>query len=77
MTQDWREHADAVDEYRAAAHWYESKRPRLGEMFMDAVDAAAGVPKVLATAPGTGSANRSVSIQCPWSLAAGVGAPLC
>ena len=40
MTHSWREHADAVDEYRAAAQRYESKRPGLGEMFMDAVDAA-------------------------------------
>jgi toxin ParE1/3/4 len=40
LTYSWREHADAVDEYRAAAHWYESRRPGLGEMFMDAVDAA-------------------------------------
>ncbi|GAA2009827.1 hypothetical protein [Microbacterium ulmi] len=40
MTRSWREHADALDEYRAAARWYESKRPGLGDVFMDAVDAA-------------------------------------
>ena len=40
MTPSWREHADALDEYRAAAQWYEARRPGLGDVFMDAVDAA-------------------------------------
>ena len=40
MTRVWREHPDAVDEYRAAAKWYEDKRSGLGDVFMDAVDLA-------------------------------------
>lgn len=40
MTRVWREHQDALDEYRAAAHRYDSKRSGLGDVFMDAVDAA-------------------------------------
>lgn len=40
MTFTWREHTEALDEYRAAAKWYENKRPSWGEVFMDAVDAA-------------------------------------
>ena len=40
MTFTWREHAEALDEYRAAAQWYEARRPGLGDVFMDAVDAA-------------------------------------
>ena len=40
MTFTWREHADALDEYRAAAQWYEAKRPGWGDVFMDAVDLA-------------------------------------
>jgi toxin ParE1/3/4 len=36
----WREHAEALDEYRAAANWYEANRPGWGDVFMDAVDAA-------------------------------------
>ncbi|HLS14422.1 MAG TPA: addiction module protein [Beutenbergiaceae bacterium] len=35
-----REHAEALDEYRAAAKWYESNRPGWGDVFMDAADAA-------------------------------------
>ncbi|SNS91032.1 hypothetical protein SAMN06309944_1330 [Micrococcales bacterium KH10] len=37
---DWREHRDAIEEYRRAAQWYEEKRPGWGDVFMDAVDAA-------------------------------------
>lgn len=40
MTFTWHEHADALDEYRAAATWYETKRPGWGDVFMGAVDAA-------------------------------------
>ncbi|WP_101847389.1 hypothetical protein [Zhihengliuella sp. ISTPL4] len=40
MTSTWREHAEALDEYRAAAKWYEASRPGWGDVFMDAVDAA-------------------------------------
>ena len=40
MTLAWREHAEALDEYRAAAKWYEASRRRWGDVFMDAVDAA-------------------------------------
>lgn len=40
MRRDWREHSEAFDEYRAAAHWYEDRREGLGDAFMDAVDAA-------------------------------------
>ena len=40
MTLGWHEHDDALDEYRAAAQWYEAMRPGLGDVFMDAVDAA-------------------------------------
>ena len=40
MTFAWREHADALDQYRAAVQWDETKRPGWGDVFMDAVDAA-------------------------------------
>lgn len=40
MTFTWREHVEAVDEYQAAAEWYESTRPGWGDVFMDAVDTA-------------------------------------
>lgn len=40
MTFTWREHAEALDEYRAAAKRYEANRPGWGDVFMDAVDAA-------------------------------------
>ena len=40
MTLAWREHAEALDEYRAAATWYETNRSGWGDVFMDAVDAA-------------------------------------
>lgn len=40
MTLAWREHQEALDEYRAAANWYEDRRAGLGEAFMRAVDAA-------------------------------------
>ncbi len=40
MTPGWREHPEALEEYRAASNWYEAQRPGLGEVFMDAVDAA-------------------------------------
>lgn len=36
----WREHDEALDEYRHAARWYEDKREGWGDVFMDAVDAA-------------------------------------
>lgn len=36
MRRDWREHSEAFDEYRAAAHWYEDRREGLGDAFMDA-----------------------------------------
>lgn len=39
MTPSWREHAEALDEYRAAATWHESNRSGWGNVFMDAVDA--------------------------------------
>lgn len=39
MTYAWREHTEALDEYRAAAKWYETKRAGWGDVFMDAVDA--------------------------------------
>lgn len=40
MNFAWREHAEALDEYRAAATWYETNRPGWGDVFMDAADAA-------------------------------------
>ena len=40
MTRTWREHEEALDEYRAAAKWYEANRAGWGDVFMDAVDAA-------------------------------------
>lgn len=40
MNLAWRERQEALEEYRAAAHWYEDKRDGLGEAFMDAVDTA-------------------------------------
>ena len=40
MTFSWREHTEALDEYRAAAKWYEARRLGWGDVFMDAVDAA-------------------------------------
>lgn len=40
MKFTWREHAEALDEYRAAAKWYETKRPGWGDVFMDAIDSA-------------------------------------
>ena len=40
MTHSWREHDEALDEYRRAAKWYEGKREGWGDVFMDAVDAA-------------------------------------
>lgn len=40
MTFTWREHHEALDEYRAAAKWYETNRRGWGDVFMDAVDAA-------------------------------------
>lgn len=40
MTRSWREHVEALDEYRAAAAWYETKRPGWGDVFLDAVDVA-------------------------------------
>lgn len=39
MTRHWREHAEAFDEYRAAARWYDDRSEGLGDAFMDAVDA--------------------------------------
>lgn len=38
MTPVWREHQEALEEYRDAANGYEHKRDGLGEAFMDAVD---------------------------------------
>lgn len=40
MTLAWREHPEALEEYRAAANWYEDKREGLGEAFTQAVDTA-------------------------------------
>lgn len=40
MSLAWREHAEALDEYQAAAAWYEAQRPGWGDVFMDAADAA-------------------------------------
>lgn len=40
MTSPWREHEEALEEYRAAARWYEKQRFGWGGIFMDAVDAA-------------------------------------
>jgi hypothetical protein len=40
VTFTWRECVEAVDEYQAAAEWYESARPGWDDVFMDAVDAA-------------------------------------
>lgn len=40
MTLSWREHHDALAEYRHGAKWYEGKRGGWGDLFMDAVDAA-------------------------------------
>ena len=40
MTFTWREHVEALEEYRAAATWYEESRPGWGDVFMDAADAA-------------------------------------
>lgn len=40
MTLTWREHEEALGEYRAAANWYEDQRDGLGEAFMNALDAA-------------------------------------
>jgi hypothetical protein len=40
VRRDWREHAEAFDEYRAAASWYDDRSEGLGVAFMDAVDAA-------------------------------------
>lgn len=40
MTRAWREHAEAFDEYRAAALWYDDRSEGLGDAFMNAVDAA-------------------------------------
>ena len=40
MTFAWREHPEALDEYSAAAKWYETNRLGWGGVFMDAVDAA-------------------------------------
>ncbi|MEE6283218.1 hypothetical protein [Georgenia sunbinii] len=39
MSFTWREHGEALDEYRAAAQWYEANRTGWGSVFMDAVDA--------------------------------------
>lgn len=36
----WREHAEALEEFRATAKRYEADRAGLGDVFMDAVDAA-------------------------------------
>lgn len=36
----WQEHQEALDEYRAAAKWYEANRPGWGMVFMDAVGVA-------------------------------------
>lgn len=36
----WREHEEALEDYRSAAAWYEDKREAWGDVFMDAVDAA-------------------------------------
>jgi hypothetical protein len=40
VTLAWREHPEALDEYRAAANWYEDKRDGLGDAFMRDVDTA-------------------------------------
>lgn len=40
MTYTWREHAEALDEYREAVTWFEVQRVGWGDVFMDAVDAA-------------------------------------
>jgi len=48
----WREHDEALDEYRHAARWYEDKREGWGDVFMDAVDAA--VDSILDPAIGWG-----------------------
>lgn len=40
MRLTWREHVEALDEFRVAAKWYETKRVGLGDVFIDAVDAA-------------------------------------
>lgn len=40
MTRAWREHEEALDEYRAAANWYEDRRVGWGDVFTRAVDAA-------------------------------------
>ena len=40
MTLTWREHIEALDELRAAAHWYEDQREGLGDRILDAVGAA-------------------------------------
>ena len=40
MTFAWREHAEAFEEYRAAAKWYETQRPGWGDVFMDSVDSS-------------------------------------
>lgn len=40
MTLAWLEHTEALEEYSSAARWYGSQRPNLGDVFMDAADAA-------------------------------------
>ena len=40
--RSWREHAEAGDEYRMAALWYEERREGWGDVFMDAVDTEIG-----------------------------------
>lgn len=40
MRHGWREHEEALEEFRRAAWWYEERRVGLGEAFMDAVDTA-------------------------------------
>ena len=34
MTLAWREHEEALAEYRAAVEWYEDKRAGLGDVFI-------------------------------------------
>lgn len=40
MRLEWRAHAEAQEELRAAAHWYEGRLEGLGEVFVDAVEQA-------------------------------------
>ena len=40
MRLEWRAHAEAQEELRAAAHWYEGRLEGLGEVFVGAVEQA-------------------------------------